>query len=387
MEKFFNMQSEKNKNLYVDLLKITGSLSNLFADTKTPFLYYRAMENIFCKAFEADNLSRSDISADAGKNGIGIGLKTFLHSNGNTFQKVAEFNKESYLLKNLTSMELIKKVSEMRNERIKTTMRICEFSDMIYHLITRSENEMKIYEEHMDLIDIEKIKIIKEKTTTIEFFDGKHYYNYNLSKSTLLKRFVTLNLPEKNFSINILEDPYDFLLSIDKNRTRINREYISLKGIENEVEDYIVLPLYSPKENKVQEKSGLNQWNANGRKRDYNEVYIPIPSIIHKKKEEFFNYNTDDKKTAPFNVKLPNGKTLSMKVAQQGGKALMSNPNSALGEWILRDILQLKEAELLTKEKLDTIGIDSVKLSKLKNGNYYLDFIKTGSYEEFEENL
>ena len=76
-----------------------------------------------------------------------------------------------------------------------------------------------------------------------------------------------------------------------------------------------------------------------------------------------------------------------MKVAQQGGKALMSNPNSALGEWILRDILQLKEAELLTKEKLDTIGIDSVKLSKLKNGNYYLDFIKTGSYEEFEENL
>ena len=176
-------------------------------------------------------------------------------------------------------------------------------------------------------------------------------------------------------------------MSIDKNRTRINREYISLKGIENEVEDYIVLPLYSPKENKVQEKSGLNQWNANGRKRDYNEVYIPIPSIIHKKKEKFFNYNTDDKKTAPFNVKLPNGKTLSMKVAQQGGKALMSNPNSALGEWILRDILQLKEAELLTKEKLDTIGIDSVKLSKLKNGNYYLDFIKTGSYEEFEENL
>ena len=51
------------------------------------------MENIFCISFGANNLSRSDISVDAGKNGIGIGLKTFLQSNGKTFQKVAEFNK------------------------------------------------------------------------------------------------------------------------------------------------------------------------------------------------------------------------------------------------------------------------------------------------------
>ena len=74
-----------------------------------------------------------------------------------------------------------------------------------------------------------------------------------------------------------------------------------------------------------------------------------------------------------------------MKVAQQGGKGLMSNPNSALGKWILRDILQLKENELVTKEQLDIIGIDSVKLSKDENGEYHLDFLKSGSYEDFEE--
>lgn len=91
-----------------------------------PFLYYRAMENIFCKAFNADNLSRSDVSADAGKDGIGIGLKTFLQNNGSTFQKIAEFNKESYLFRTLTGLELIKKVSQMRNERIKSIMRICK---------------------------------------------------------------------------------------------------------------------------------------------------------------------------------------------------------------------------------------------------------------------
>jgi len=30
------------------------------------------------------------------------------------------------------------------------------------------------------------------------------------------------------------------------------------------------------------DKSGLNQWNARGRDRNPNEVYIPIPAEIHK---------------------------------------------------------------------------------------------------------
>ncbi len=144
-----------------------------------------------------------------------------------------------------------------------------------------------------------------------------------------------------------------------------------------------MLPLYSPQTKQVEEKSGLNQWNAGGRKRNENEVYIPIPRWIHKYKNEFFNYNTKDNKTASFNVGLPNGKTLNMKVAQAGGKALMSNPNSALGQWILREVLQLKSLELLKREKLDMIGIDSVVLYKEDFNSYKLDFLHSGSYEEF----
>lgn len=141
-EKFFFKQDEESRKLYTDLLKMMGLLSNLFAESKNPFLYYRAMENIFCKAFNADNLSRSDVSADAGKNGIGIGLKTFLQNNGNTFQKIAEFNKESYLLRDLTGTDLVRMVSEMRNQRIESTMRICNLYDMMYHLVTRSNKYM-----------------------------------------------------------------------------------------------------------------------------------------------------------------------------------------------------------------------------------------------------
>lgn len=381
-DRFFVKQSEDRKKLYIDLLEVTGSLSNLFAESNNPFLYYRAMENIFCKAFKADNLSRSDVSADAGKDGVGIGLKTFLQNNGNTFQKVAEFNRESYLLKDLKGLDLVKKVSEMRNERIKSTMRICNLSDMMYHLVTRSDRYMAIYEEHMDLVDIEKIELKTENKTTVHFTDKIHDYSFSLSKSTLFKRFDTSeNKKILGFDVDILEDPYEFLLSV-KNKGIVNDIN---KVSENEVKDYIVLPLYSTKTNKVAERSGLNQWNANGRVRNEDEVYVSIPSWIHKSKNNFFVYNTEDKKTAPFDVKLPNGESLSMKVAQQGGKALMSNPNSALGKWILRDILELKKGTLVTKEQLDVIGIDSIKLSKMVDGTYSLDFLKSGSFEEFEE--
>ena len=384
-EKFFFKQEEESRKLYTDLLKMMGLLSNLFAESKNPFLYYRAMENIFCKAFHADNLSRSDVSADAGKNGIGIGLKTFLQNNGNTFQKIAEFNKESYLLRDLTGTDLVRMVSEMRNQRIESTMRICNLYDMMYHLVTRSNKYMAIYEEHMDLININNIKITQTNNTTIHFTDSLHDYSFSLSKSTLLKRFDTTDKRKIfGFDVEVLADPYDFLLNI-KNGKISKTELNATLNDSDDFIDYIVLPLYSPRTKQVEEKSGLNQWNAGGRPRSENEVYISIPSWIHQKKKDFFTYNSDENKTNPFDVKLPNGKIISMRVAQQKGKALMSNPNSALGEWILREILELKPKVLVTKEILDMIGIDSVKLSKTGDGRYYLDFLKSGSYEEFEE--
>ena len=382
-DNFFEQQPEDRKRLYTSLLEVTGSLSNLFSESSNPFLYYRAMENIFCKAFKADNLSRSDISVDAGKDGVGIGLKTFLQKNGNTFQKVAEFNKESYLFKDLKGLKLAKKVSEMRNERIKVTKNICGLSDMMYHLITRGEGHMAIYEEHMDLINIDDIKLKSQKEAVIHFSDKIHDYSFNMSKSTLFKRFDTSESKKiHTVNIEILKDPYEFLLA-QKNMGTTSDIVQDMKVIE--VEDYIVLPLYSPKTKKVEKCSGLNQWNAKGRARNNNEVYVPIPSWIHKSKEDFFSYNTNDNKTAPFLVKLPNGTKLSMRVAQQGGKALMSNPNSELERWILRDVLKLEEGELVTREQLDMIGIDSIRLSKLKSGEYALDFLKASSFEEFEE--
>ncbi len=118
---FLNLQENAKIEYYQKMLKTIGSLSRLFSESNEPYIQYRIAENLFCKSFDADNLSRTDCSADASKNGLGIGIKTFLENNGASIQKVAEFNTEHNLFRNLEGEEKIRKVSELRNERIEAT--------------------------------------------------------------------------------------------------------------------------------------------------------------------------------------------------------------------------------------------------------------------------
>jgi len=128
----------------------------------------------------------------------------------------------------------------------------------------------------------------------------------------------------------------------------------------------------------VFEKSGLNQWNAGGRKRDFGEVYIPIPAEIHKQFPNFF-----PERDQLFELKIPTGEVFSAKVCQDNSKALMTNPNKALSDWLLRKVFQVKEGELLTIEKMNELGFDSVIICKDINGNYQIDKAKLDSYEQF----
>jgi len=85
----------------------------------------------------------------------------------------------------------------------------------------------------------------------------------------------------------------------------------------------------------------------------------------------------------PFTLHLPNGSSMSAKVCQDNSKALMSNPNKELGKWILRDILNLKEGELLSYEKLQFIGIDSIRIDKIDKLNYKINFVGLESFENY----
>jgi len=221
----------------------------------------------------------------------------------------------------------------------------------------------------MDYIDIENINNIKKKKSTITFDDNIHDYSFNLTKSTLTKRFIT-NSVSHEFNVDILDSPLDEI----KNCFSSNSYLINST---EHIIDTVYLPLYG-KNKIVYSKSGLNQWNANGRFRNPNEVYINIPAGVHKKSESFF----PDRDT-PFNLKLPTGDILQVKVCQSNDKALMSYHNKDLGKWILRDVLRLDEGELLTYNKLQTIGIDSVKIDKLNDSNYEINFASLDSFETY----
>ena len=370
---FFNAQNSQQREEYQEFLKIAGCLSNLFSDSNVPYLYYRVAEKVFCRAFGAEDLSRSDVSADAKKDNIGIGLKTFLQGNNKTFQKVAEFNSDRPLYANLKTDELIYKVSELRNKRIEFTTNAYELNNSIYHCVIRDSGKFKIFEESMDTINLDKIRNIKANKNSIVFEDDKNEYSFLLTKSTLTKRFITTPVLYE-FDVEILKDPLFEL------KTLLERKELFLDS-DDIIKQTVYLPLYSTKkgENIVFEKSGLNQWNAGGRARNQNEVYIPIPKKIHKYFAGFF----PDRDT-PFNLKLPNGKIMQSKICQDGGKALMSYSNRELGQWILRDVLKLDEGALLTYDKLQEVGIDSVRIDKINNSDFEISFTKIGSYEKFK---
>ena len=382
MINFFELDKKENKN-YVKLIQIVSKLSRLYSGSSSPYIYYRAMENLFCFCFNAKNLSRSDTAFDAKIDNIGIGLKTFLGENKNySFEKIAEFNKNSSMIREKTDdKDLTEFLANLRNERIKLAKDIYGISRAQYHIIVRRKNLLLFFETDYDEIDISNLRIEKEKgcksEKSLDFTDGNHLYKFNFSKSTLFRKF---DIPKNCNTAEavIFENPAKLLLSIDE----IGYDKISIE--EEQKLEYVILPLYTVKNNIkiVQERSALNQWNASGRKRDPNEVYIAIPSLVRKHFPNFF-----PERDTPFILKTPLGEILNAKVCQDNNKALMTNPNKALSSWLLRDVLKLKEFELASIDKMEFLGIDSVIVTKEKEDEYSIDIQSWGSYEKFAEKL
>jgi hypothetical protein len=376
MKSFAQIDQEQNGN-YLKLLSAVSKLSGLFSESSVPFINYRVAENIFCRSFNAGNLSRSDTAFDANYNSIGIGLKTFTCNTNNSTEKVAEFNSLSRVLSNFKGKELAIKLGEFRNDRINLANRLYNIDNALYHIVARKEKELVLFETDYNTIDINNIQAVKNNKASLQFEDGNNFYSFNYSKSTLFRKFI---IPDNAFKlpIEIIEDPYTLLLELFENKDLKPATDKLIKGV-----NYVILPLYGikKKEKFIFERSGLNQWNANGRKRDFGEVYIPIPAELHRKYPNFFPKRDQD-----FSLQIPTGEIFSAKVCQENSKALMTNPNKALSDWLLRKVLQLEEGELATIEKLDKLGFDSVIIMKLDDGSFKIDIMKTNTFIEFSKN-
>lgn len=429
LEQFPLSEFQFDIDRYTELLRAVASLSRLYSDNEKAYLDSRFVEKLFIYASGARDLARKDNSFDALLGSAGVGIKTFGVTNANSkkTEKIAEFTTlaSQGVFSGLSQEELAFKSSEIRNSRVKTDAAEygIDLRNSFYHCLLRTNQGAIIHEEPYSCVDISKIKPVDPNTFQEMdnfsneigfpyFSDGTNIYSYNTSKNVLFKRFdISKGLNSNLILLTIHEGIFEKLLTWFRSYNNKNTAFKIQHGFENYNETHsssqdtseVVLPLYSLSKSKslskklrkkvkvVAEKSGINQWNAGGRDRKFGEAYIPIPIIIHEKYPRFFP-SRDQK----FNLKLPNGKNVIAKICQENGKALMSNPNHLICEWLFKSIDpnfsedeyldRLTNHKFYTYKDLEIAGKDAVKVSKISDTNYEIEFMPLGSFEEFINN-
>lgn len=423
----WEMYNENEKKEYIKYLKIYGSLSNLFFQKKVsqiPYLDSKFQETIFSKVFRAESVdignTPHDVLSIINGERIGIGLKTWMNSRP-SFQKVMQLKRykiEIDAVKSLNNDELLAlKLSTIKNEKLlQDYIRLGLSEDKnIYHYITRDKGKFTLNETSYKMIDLNKITNFKRTDSSFIWEDGEKIYKYTYADSQIWQRFSSNDKDTKvltEIPIEIMEDPFQFLIqSYDK------IYHLS----KSNSEEYIVayLPLYSYRSKKVELKSGLNAWNSSPKNINSNlprpdrEIYLPIPIEFHKRYPSFFTENIfekiykrnqlkkDKEKTkgndfeVRFKVVLPNGDILpclitadNMKQFQSGGylyNSFKRYGQSDLGNWILNDVLNLENRQIVTMDWLRKKGTDSIKIWRKINdySTFYIDFAPVNSFELF----
>ena len=397
---------------YTELLQAVASMSRLYSDNEKAYLDSRFIEKLFIYSSKARDLSRKDNSFDAIINNTsGVGVKTFgVESMSPKAEKIAEFTRlaRQGVFKNLKAEELAITAAQYRNDRIKTDAEEynIDMTSSFYHCLIRKKEGAIIHEEPYSYINVDSIKPIKgkefdSKEGSTHFTDGLNNYSFNISKNVLFKTFdLSKGFNSELIPLVIHEDIFDRILKWYKNELGIkidSSDFQESFAIQNREEiagvDYVILPLYSSKNKSIEDKtvypaSGINQWNAGGRKRKFGESYIPVPAQIHRDYPDFF-----PPRDKTFKLGLPNNEVVDAKICQDGGKALMTNPNDLLCDWLFRTIdpefsekkfeKRFNEKKAYTYFDLIRVGKDSVKISKESINSYKIEFTVLNSYEKF----
>lgn len=420
-------QYHLDESRYESLIRAIGSLSGLFGDGVNANIHYRTVERLFIYTTKAKDLTRKDKVFDAlvGKHfEIGVGIKTFaLQAKGviSKMEKVQELTRIAGRgdLKNLSPEEIVNRVAEIRNKSIKSDSNQfgVDIQKSIYHCLIRIGDSAYIHEQHYPLIDLSSLAPVnsrgkplrrwgrKSKGSTIHFFDGNHHYSFHNSKNTLNMRFEFPGLLKSaRFDMTRIPNIWDILDADQLLATLTDRstdKKIPLSGHSNSLGeagvDYVVLPLYRQTRDgkEVSLKSGINFWNAGGRRRKYGEAYVPVPKVVYDIAPHFF-----PRVGKSFLVQLPDRTSpVKASLCQANGKALMSEKNNELCQWLYRilDPELSDEAFNLPPNRppfeykdLTEIGSDCVVVSKsLSSGStaYNLDLGRIGDFEKFLESF
>lgn len=409
--------SEEQREDYISYIKMYGALSAMFnqksSRTGAPYLDSKYQETVYSRSFGADAVdignTPHDMVSIINGNRIGIGIKTWLDSKP-SYQKVMQLKSFKDEINDVKKDEgeLAYKLSEIKNKKMKVDYNRLGLNDSgnIYHYITRDEGAVTIQETDYPLIDLQNVEPVKLTKTSFEFKDELKRYKYTFGDSQIWMMFGEKkedhDLIDK-ININIMEDPFGFLKEAFKIKHAGNIIIPSDSYSSKNKTDAVYLPLYSYSKGKVTEKAGLNAWNGSskskgsGRARPEAEVYIPVPKKFLEKNPSWFDKNFDfsdyekyrqDTRSNryEFILHLPDGTKYPAFLGQSGFKGLETNPQNALGKWILYKVLNLKKGELVTNDILRKTGFDSVKIWHKNTSDYkniWIDFAPIGSFERF----
>ena len=374
MPSLYERLDPESRKAYQRSISAAASLSRLFSDNL--YLNSKLMERAFCKYLDAENVALDDVPIDAkihtSDHEYGIGLKTFGHAEGTKLktEKIAEFDKlkRRYTHDPQKDSEL---VIDSWNDRLDETQAIYGIDDYTYHCLTRHGNTIGIVECGFTSIDPGEIKA--EASAGGFFFEYDSIrYRYNYGKSVLMRGF-DVTRPIESFDVKVMEDPFSVL----------ERIYDEIPD-DAKPKPVLVLPLFGYKHGvpTVFPRSGLNQWNAEGRPRSLKEVYIPYNKREQELSSGFFpEYKPGHRgEKQHFVIHLPNGKQFNASRCQSGGKGIMSQDNSDFGEWLLHDVLAVEPGSVVTMDMLEERGINAVIFTKNGDDDYSIDFTYVDPY-------
>lgn len=135
----------------------------------------------------------------------------------------------------------------------------------------------------------------------------------------------------------------------------------------NTYRDYVDLSLTDRRTGEVPARSGLNWGQRDGR--DHNQAYLSVPLPIHTADPTFF-----PPLATPFLVITDDGDNLICVMAQQNRKGIHTRESNSIMGAYFRRRLGLADGAFVTVTDLHRYGRDSVRIYKIDDETYYLDF-------------
>lgn len=304
---------KQEKKEYKKMILVFASLTELFAqkasekhDTLIPILNSKYQETVFRKTFNASIEDIGNTSFDASINGDKrkylIGLKTFGLKSGD--QKISQFkafhNEWSSLIENLRKnaidtnghpkskqnidtinkpiyLELAKKISVIRNNRIKSSKANIQgfkynedvLIESVYHVLMPAVDNtsypyIAVGEASYDEINIDNIEILgctdTNHPTNFIFSDGKHTYKFTSADSQLYMNFDNKNIIKDTWQVKYAKDAYKLFSDL---ASKIYKEDTE------EIEESYCWTITN-KHGQVELFSGFNQFYAVGSKKGKN---------------------------------------------------------------------------------------------------------------------